>query len=167
MSENEITPTSTAPVVKVRGRKQDLTKTVKDKAPKPKASCFLLTINTNQQYKENDQHLEDDIEVFDNTIQSILNNIGSYVKLPETDKWDDDKIKDVDIDYVIERGLKKGQIHIHIMIKIKHFTKVLLDYGKIKAKICGDLGLENIYMLNKLIRNSGSDNIIEYLNKYV
>ena len=52
------------------------------------------------------------------------------------------------------------------MIKIKHFSKVLLNYEKIKAKICGDLGLENIYMLNKLIRNSGSDNIIDYLNKY-
>jgi hypothetical protein len=53
------------------------------------------------------------------------------------------------------------------MIKIKHFSKVLLDYDKIKAKICGDLGLDNVYMLNKLIRNNGSDNILDYMDKYV
>jgi hypothetical protein len=89
------------------------------------------------------------------------------VKLPEGDAWSDEKIKDVNIDYVVERGHKKGQIHVHVMIKIKHFSKVLLNYEKIKKKICGDLGLENVYMLNKLIRNSGSDNILQYLEKYV
>jgi hypothetical protein len=155
------------PEIKITAKRQNMTKTAAQRAPKPKSSNFLLTINTNQQYKEGDAHLEDDIEIFDATIQSILNNIGDYIRLPEGDVWDDDKIKDVSIDYVIEKGHKKGQLHSHIMIKIKHFSKVLLDYGKIKAKICGDLGLNEVYMLNKLIRNSGSDNIIQYLEKFV
>jgi hypothetical protein len=36
-----------------------------------------------------------------------------------------------------------------------------------KEKVQNELGLKNIYLNNRLIRNSGSDNIIEYLNKYV
>ena len=41
------------------------------------------------------------------------------------------------------------------------------NYQKIKEAITKRLGLSNIYMYNKLVRNSGNDNIIEYLNKYV
>jgi hypothetical protein len=63
--------------------------------------------------------------------------------------------------------LKKGQLHIHILFKFKHFTKIQLNYGKIKDKIKDDLGLENVYMYNKLIRNSGNENVLDYINKYV
>ena len=128
---------------------------------------FLLTINTNQQYKDDDKHLDDDIKIFENTIQDILNKIDEFINLPQGDKWDDETIKDVDIDYTIERGTKKGQLHIHILFKFKHHTKIQLNYQKIKEAITKRLGLSNIYMYNKLVRNSGNDNIIEYLNKYV
>ena len=133
---------------------------------KPLTSNFLLTINTNQQYKDNDENLENDTEVFDNTLKDILNHIESYVTLPPTDKWDDETIKDVDIDYTIERGTIKNQLHIHILFKFKHFTKIQLNYLAIKEKINKELGLKNIYMYNKLIRNSGNDNILEYIDKY-
>ena len=155
---------SQKPTIKIKGIVQDLKKKEKNKSHL--ASNFLLTINTNQQYKDTDKGLENDIEVFENTIKDILNNIDSYVNLPEGDKWDDDTIKDVDIDYTIERGTIKNQLHIHILFKFKHFTKIQLNYSKIKDKIKKDLGLNNIYMYNKLVRNSGNDNIINYLDKY-
>ena len=152
------------PLIKVKGKVQDLNK--KEKNIKPKQSNFLLTVNTNQQFKETDEHLKDDIEIFDNSINQLLNNIDEYVKLPEGDKWDDQTIKNVDIDYTIERGTKKGQLHIHIMFKIKHFTKIQLNYDKIKKKICDDLGLNNVYMYNRLLRPNESDNVEDYINKY-
>ena len=152
------------PLIKVKGKVQDLKKV--EKNIKPKQSNFLLTINTNMQYKEDDKHLKDDIEIFDHTINQVLNNVDEYINLPENDKWDDDTIKNVDIDYTIERGLKKGQLHIHIMFKIKHFTKIQLNYNKIKEKICNDLGLKNVYMYNRLLRPNDSDNVQDYLNKY-
>jgi hypothetical protein len=65
-----------------------------------------------------------------------------------------------------DKGMKKGQLHIHIMFKLKHKSKIQLNYEKIKDKIKKDLGLENIYLYNRLIRNSGSDNILDYINKY-
>ena len=96
----------------------------------------------------------------------MLNSIDEYIKLPENDKWDDKTIKNCGIDYTIERGMKKGQLHIHIMFKIKHFTKIQLNYDKIKSKICNDLGLNNIYCYNRLLKNNDSDNVQDYLNKY-
>ena len=82
---------SNKPQIKIKGKVQDMNK--KEKNVKPKHSNFLLTINTNQQYKDNDEHLGDDIEIFDHSIKTILNNIDQYINLPETDKWDDDTIK--------------------------------------------------------------------------
>ena len=132
------------PIIKVKGKVQDMNKKIKNK--KPISSNFLLTINTNQQYKDDDKDLENDIEVFDNTLKSILNHIDNYVTIPETDKWDDETIKDVDIDYTIERGTIKHQLHIHILFKFKHFTKIQLNYAAIEEKINKELGLKNIYI---------------------
>ena len=156
---------SNKPEIKIKGKVQDMTK--KEKNVKPKQTNFLLTINTNQQYKDDDENLQNDIEVFDESIKDLLNNIDQYINLPETDKWDDKFIKDFDIDYVLERGQKKGQLHIHIQFKIKHFTKIQLNYDKIKEKIKLDLGLSNVYMQNKLLKMSNNDSIVDYLNKYV
>jgi hypothetical protein len=153
------------PVLKIKGKVQDLVKKEKNK-PLMKTN-FLLTINTNQQYKEGDKHLNNDIEVFEDTIKDILSRIDEYINLPQGDKWDDDTIKDADLDYTIERGTKKGQLHIHILFKFKHHTKIQLNYQKIKEDITKKLGLKNIYLYNKLVRNSGNDNILEYLNKFV
>jgi hypothetical protein len=149
--------------IKIKGKVQDLQKKEREKILN---SNFLLTINTNQRYPENDKDLENDIEVFDSTIQNILNNVGDYINLPSDHKFDEHFIKDVDIDYTIEKGTKNNQLHIHIMFKFKHKTKIQLNYEKIKEKIKTDLGLTNIYMYNKLVRNSGNDNILDYLNKY-
>ena len=153
------------PLIKVKGNIQNLEKVIKN--IKPKQSNFLLTLNTNQQFKVDDPHLKDDIEIFDESISKLLNNIDQYIKLPEGDKWDDKTIKDCDIDYTIERGLNKGQLHIHIMFKIKHFTKIQLNYDKIKKQICDDLGLKNIYCFNRLLKPNQSDNVEDYLNKYI
>ena len=150
---------------KVTGNIQDLKKV--EKNLKPKQTNFLLTINLNQSYKEADEHLKDDIKIFDDTIKDILDNVDKYIKLPNATDWNDEKIKECDIDYTIERGKEKGFLHIHILFKIKHFTNIQLDYDKIKSKITNDLGLENIYMYNKLIRGNNNDNILEYINKYI
>jgi hypothetical protein len=101
------------PEIKIKGKIQDMNKQVKN--IKPKQSNFLLTINTNQQYKDNDEHLDNDIEVFDSTIKDLLNNVDQYINLPATDKWDDQFIKDIDIDYVLERGQKRTITYTYII----------------------------------------------------
>ena len=152
------------PILKIKGKVQDLKKVEKNKAPIN--SNFLLTINTNQQYKDTDENLDNDIEIFEETINDILNNVDQYINIAPGDLWDDKTIRDVQIDYTIERGTIKHQLHIHIFFKIQHFTKIQLNYQKIKDKIKKDLGLNNIYLNNRLVRNSGAQNILEYLDKY-
>ena len=38
---------------------------------------------------------------------------------------------------------------------------------KIKKQICDDLGLQNIYVYNRLLKPNDSDNVQDYLNKYI
>ena len=150
------------PIIKVKGARQNLDKKVRNVTVKK--STFHLTINTNQQYKKDDPNLENDIAAFEDVIQDILNHINLYVKLPVGDLWDE-KVLDADIDYAVEVGGKKGQIHCHILLKFKHNSKLLLNYEAIKKKLKDDLGVD-CYMRNNLV-NNGSDNVEDYLNKYV
>jgi hypothetical protein len=153
------------PLIKVRGKRQDLQK--KEKNAKPRYSNFHLTINTNQQFKKDDPNLENDIEIFDTAISDICNNIGEYVRLPAGVPFNETTIQDVNIDYATEVGGVKGTLHVHILFCFKHFTKILLDYEKIKKKLLDELGLDNIYMYNRLIKGSGSENlnVLNYINK--
>jgi hypothetical protein len=77
--------------------------------------------------------LQNDIAVFEECIKNILSNINEYVNMSEG-IWDDEHINDVDIDYVIELGPVKKHIHAHIMIKIKHRAKLMLELKKNKVK---------------------------------
>jgi len=147
----------------VRGKVQELGKVVKN--DQPRRSNFLLTVNTNQQYR-NDNNLQNDIDVFEDTIKDLLNNIDQYVNLPEGDVWNDETITDVNIDYAIELGTKINSLHAHIILSFEHKTSVKLSYPKIKEKFKKDLGLNNIYIDNKVIKNGGNLNVLDYLNKY-
>lgn len=152
------------PVNKISGSISNFKK--KEEKKRSLKSNFLLTINLNQKYDDDDKFLENDAIIFDKTINEILNNISEYIKLPTSDTWSTDYIKSVESDYVIELGTQKGRLHCHILFKFEHFTKIQLDYDKIKAKILKDTGLKNVYMYNRLIRASSSQNIMDYLGKY-
>ena len=78
------------PKINIKGKVQDLKKTTKNE--QPKKTNFLLTINTNCNYKEDDPNLEDDIKIFDEAINEILNDIDQYITLPDKDKWDEKTI---------------------------------------------------------------------------
>ena len=51
------------------------------------------------------------------------------------------------------------------MLKFKHFTRIQLNFGKIKEFFKKKLGLKNVYMQAKLLRPSASENVIDYLDK--
>lgn len=129
-----------------------------------KHSNFFLTINTNQQYR-NDQHLESDRNYFDGVINNISNNLKDYVK--DSDNiWNEHNIKNVDVEYVCELGGKKQSLHAHVLIKIEHNTNIKLDFDKIKNKVKNDLGLKSIHFKNYMIRDN-NNNVLNYINKYV
>jgi hypothetical protein len=153
------------PQIKITSRKQNINKQEKNKTPTH--SNFLITLNLNQQYHK-DEHkanIDNDMEIFDGLLVEFLNHIEGYVRLPEDIAYNDDNIKDVSADYVVEVGNIKKQIHAHIMLKFKHFTRIQLNFGKIKEFFKKKLGLKNVYMQAKLLRPSASENVIDYLDK--
>lgn len=150
------------PEIKVQGK---ISNFFKKEPEKFKHTNILLTINTNQRYQDNDANLQNDVEVFDGTVQNILNNINNYCKFPDGDNWNDNSIKDVSIDYIVEKGTQKNCIHAHALVKIKHNTKLQLDFKKIQEKVNTELGIVT-YVNGRLVKNNGSDNIVDYLNKY-
>ena len=75
-----------------------------------------------------------DIDVFDSTIKDLLNNVDQYINLPETDKWDDHFIKDIDIDYVLERGQKKVNYIFIYYLKLNIIQKYNWIMIKLKIK---------------------------------
>jgi hypothetical protein len=150
------------PKVKVKGQVADFNKT--QKATVLKHSNFFLTINTNQSYKVDDAHIDNDTEVLVEVIENILNNINSYVKLPAGATFDNN-VKNADIDYVVEKGNSKHMLHCHIYLKFTHDTDVKLDFAAIKKQVCDRLGLPNIHMMNRMVR-SNDDNVLNYLGKY-
>ena len=101
---------------------------------KPIHSKSLITVNINQQYRD-DENLQNDVEVFDEIINELLDNIDQYIKLPGGVVFDEPHIKDISVHYVIEVGDIKKQIHTHVMVKIMHFTKVQLNYITMKQDI--------------------------------
>lgn len=157
----------TEPTVKIRGGRQGKNT---EKAPTVKRSAFFLTISTNQRYAEDDPNIENDEEVFEDSIKGVLNDLAKYGKYirfrQEGHTWTSGKIHTVDIDYTVERG-KTNQIHSHILLKFKHNSNIQLNYGAIKDKICDDLGLDNVYINNKLLgQNAWGDSFLkDYVNK--
>ena len=128
---------------------------------------IFITLNLNQQYHK-DEHktnIDNDMEIFDGLLVEFLNHIEHYVRLPEGVEYNDNNVKDVSADYVVELGNIKKQIHAHIMLKFKHFTRIQLNFGKIKEFFKKKLGLKNVYMQAKLLRPSASENVIDYLDK--
>ena len=155
------------PEIKITSRKQNINKVEKNK--KPIHSNFLVTLNLNQQYHK-DEHkanIDNDMDIFDEHINDMLNHIENFIRLPEGVTYNDDNITDVSADYVTEIGSIKKQIHAHIMIKFTHHTKIQLNFGKIKELFKKKLGLKIVYMQAKLLRMSSSENIIDYLEKMI
>ena len=155
------------PQIKITSRRQNLEKA--EKNIKPIHSNFLITLNLNQQYHK-DEHkanLEGDMSYFDDTINKFLNSIENFIRLPSGVQYNDDTVKDIAADYVVELGNIKKQVHTHIMLKVKHHTRIQLNFQKIKEFFKKEMGLKNIYLQAKLLRPSASDNIVDYLEKMV
>ena len=67
------------PEIKITARRQNIYKLEENK--KPIHSNFLVTLNLNQQYHkdEHKQNIENDMEIFDQLINGMLQNIDQYI----------------------------------------------------------------------------------------
>lgn len=149
------------PQIKVRGGRQRRT----EKKEKLKYSHWFITLSTNQRYDADDPSKDSDAEVFEAVIEDILKNIPKYVKMPDDHAWSTERIEDVDGEYTVEWGPKTKALHCHALIKIKHRSKLQLDYGALKEKVKSELGLNEVYMNTRLVKAGGSEWLAEYIDK--
>eukprot|EP00952_Eustigmatos_sp_NYUAD-ZCMA_P012733 51020-Eustigmatos_ZCMA.PRE.2 len=150
------------PEVKVRGTKQRRT-TAKNKS---KHSNWLLTISSNQRYKPDDPHKEADSEIFEEVVQDLSKNISKYINFRQSGhSWSKDHIDDVDVSYGIEWGEKSRALHCHVLVKIRHNSKISLDYDGIKDLFKERLGLPNIYFDSRLVKTTDEQYILSYISK--
>lgn len=149
--------------LKVKGGRSNFQRV--EKQAVPKKSNFLITINTNKSYKKDDPHLESDSVFFEEKVKEMLNNLPNFLRFPEGD-WTENKIKDVDVDYVVEHGNAKGMLHGHVLIKVQHFSNLQVNFTKVKEYLRESLGLKNLYIQGKLVRPSSDQFLLEYINKY-
>lgn len=141
---------------------------MKSKKKQLKHSNFYITINTNQQFKSDDdpkskllqQQLKD-------SISHCFNNIKDYIVLKDKNKdvtiskeW----IKSIDLDGVVEVGEKYHQPHAHLLIHISHYTYIHFNYQKLKEEILENTGLDTVYVYCKLYKDARA-NLKDYINK--
>lgn len=118
-------------------------------------SNFFVTINTNKPFNRHSEEYEIFNGKFQSSLNEIYNDLGSYINvLDDKAKWDDNFIKDVEIDSATELGPVNHKLHAHFQINVLHNTKIQLDYNKIKEKIMKDLELKGLYIKNKIYHDN-------------
>lgn len=163
--------------VKTRGKvtvaAMDDKTTKRDKEDKKKQndlrhSNYWITINTNKRFTGYEEDYQEFVDKFRAVIEEIFDkDLKRYVKINKPDHaYNTQYFKDVSSEAVIEKGGKNNTIHAHIMVKFAHRTSITLDYGDIRNKVMNEMGLDSLFMSNKLFRRA-DDNLERYLYKDV
>jgi hypothetical protein len=140
-----------------------------------KHSGFFITINTNFNPKQNEEHASECAEKLRKAVKAMLTEeerLKRIVKfLIPGDTWSTDTIKKVSSQFVIERGRhsKGSRIHSHAALHIEHRSKIRLDIPQMQKEILPffeggcTCNIKNLYINVKIIRvNQGIRN---YLTK--
>lgn len=156
----------------IEGEVSNFKRKTKNKAPAEKMSSYFITFNTNLGYKGKDQlaNLENDAEFLQHSVlQPMLNqDLHQFVQFLEPEKNWNDHILQTSGDFAIEVGHAKKRLHAHILLNIKHNTKIQLDYKGMREYLEGKLGLKGIHFNARAIRGANAErNIENYLQKFV
>lgn len=142
-------------------------------------SLFFITINTNKEAKD-DEQLEEMIDKLRSVIKMAFNerfrdiitflspNANSQSANDGTeDNFDSDWLADIspnpEVHYCIEIGKKQKRLHAHIIVRLKHYSKIHMNrHGW--CDILSEMNVDNVYINFKGLPNT-SKNLEEYLKK--
>ena len=120
-------------------KKQQLTVEHQEVKSKPKktiarnSSNFWITINTNVNRKgAKGQGLK---RKFKNGVHAVMDKLPDHIKFMDHGKGSLSKIKSIKVETKPETGKKKKFIHMHMLVKIKHDTKIQLNYTTLKKAL--------------------------------
>lgn len=144
-------------------------KKIKKNTPKNKIkySNFFITLNTNLRYKKGDEQRRQARRDFVNGFKTVLSNIGDYVEFLNDGSWDD--VEKADVKIRPEIGTKKGLIHGHALVRLRHRTKLRIPYAKLRQAFEdeGAVVKGGKYHMKVIVANDNMANIEDYINKTV
>lgn len=139
-----------------------------DHDPTLKQSVFLITVSTNKRPKDlSDAHNR--AAFLESVLLDVFSedNLESYLMVLEGATIDD--IDDIDVVISPELGQGRGgAIHAHVIVDIKHHTKVRMDLDTIRATLqehlIGVQGIKNIHV-DLQVMKGGVLAILNYARK--
>lgn len=121
----------------------------KKKKAKLKYSNYYMTINSNLAKGIDKKKFRDGfVDVFD--------NIGDYIKFKGMKEPNYDLIDSIKVSTHPEVGKKRGLIHGHALVKIKHRTKIGLDYDGMREALIesGAVPASGFHFYSKLVKDN-------------
>ena len=104
-----------------------------------KTSPFLITVNPNLSPKTySDEYVEGKLK---ETISCVFNNQSLAHMVHYTHSFTSKYIKNIELEYAIEKGHKRGFVHTHILLKITHKSNLHIKIPEMRDKIRDCLGL--------------------------
>ena len=142
-----------------------------------KVSAFLITFNTNQSPKNENEAIELS-ETLQAALETVFKNIENYSSESGFLKYNGnqegiyevllDDIEQVKVNNVIELGekVRGGRIHSHTLLHIRHWTNIHVDTDSLKEKLLEQLPqLQNAYLNVKHVPASNKEKVKLYINK--
>ena len=132
-----------------------------------KSSNFLITINPNMPsstFSDEDIHAR-----LQRAIQCVFSheNLGHYIRFKDhKHTYSKHYIKDISLEYAIEKGHRQKYVHAHILLKIKHVSHISLKLSEIRDKVkeCLDNEGKRFYLHVKHIRDNNMS-VRKYIEK--
>lgn len=156
--------------IKVRGEHGEFatsesseTRRAKAKAPKKKKtkySNYYITINSNLDTSKINK------EAFKRRTQRVFDRIADFIKIKNKGD-DEDDIDDVSYKTRPEVGPDRKLVHMHALVRIKHRTKVKLDYKAIRKALVKEGAVrkgKGFHFYAKLFRDNRIT-LLDYINK--
>lgn len=140
---------------------------------KTKTSSFLITINTNKRYPIGPQGQSHTLQLAAEKLRRVTQEFtelieerGNFIRFMDPEaSFTSDWIKGVETEGAIERGAQFDQLHAHVGLTIKHYTRIQLDYKKIREFFIIRLNMANVYVNVQLI--PAGQNPRDILKKYL
>lgn len=131
----------------------------------PRHSLWFLTVNSNKTLPHSA-----DRRRFDQVIDSTLDDLFYFLRTrnpddraPNSDLPDPGLVLGIEVQSANEVGTRFRRYHLHAVLRIKHKTKLYLDYAAMADYISGELGY--VVSLRGTGQRDGQRELEEYLNK--
>lgn len=144
------------PQNKARGRKQ-------------KASNFFITINTNKHFPPDpNEEQYAYIKKFNDVYTGFFSQPPSeFIKVMAAADSYDDSVVSIQMDKATEwRSSRTGMLNAHILIRIKHYTRLQFDIPKLTAYLVKEMELKGVHVnVQHIGTDAGIENALNYMRK--